>query len=271
MGGRVNSYIANPTFDPVAVRVRSTTGTAATPVIRRSPRPSENSSRYAPSTRTATGRLQVMDEQGVAGMLLFPTLGVGTRGSAPRRSRGLPPRSSTGSIAGSRRTGATASRGASLAVPYIPFLDPETAAAELQRRARPRCRRGQRSQRTGSRARRVPIAVRSGLRPFWGLAEEAGVVVATHAGVDGYDALVQMWEPGGSRELAVPIASPRGRHQGPGGLRLLRRRAVPSPLRTVPRAPAGQRRERRSWIPELLHRLDDAANRNPGLFRRIPS
>ena len=32
--------------------------------------------------------------------------------------------------------------------------------------------------------------------PFWGLAEETGVVVATHAGLDGYDALVQMWEPG---------------------------------------------------------------------------
>jgi hypothetical protein len=30
---------------------------------------------------------------------------------------------------------------------------------------------------------------------FWGLAAESGIVVATHVGLDGYDALVQMWEP----------------------------------------------------------------------------
>src|SRR3546814_18371228 len=46
----------------------------------------------------------------------------------------------------------------------------------------------------------VPGGHRSPFEPtydaFWGLAAEAGVVVATHAGLDGYDSLVQMWEPG---------------------------------------------------------------------------
>ena len=33
---------------------------------------------------------------------------------------------------------------------------------------------------------------------MWRLAAESGIVVATHAGIDAYDSLVQMWEPGGA-------------------------------------------------------------------------
>ena len=54
--------------------------------------------------------------------------------------------------------------------------------------------------------RNAPVPVPGGYRspfdpvydPFWGLAAESGVVVATHAGNDGYDALIQMWEPSGA-------------------------------------------------------------------------
>ena len=54
--------------------------------------------------------------------------------------------------------------------------------------------------------RNAPVPVPGGYRSpfdpvydaFWGLAAESGVVVATHAGNDGYDALIQMWEPGGA-------------------------------------------------------------------------
>src|SRR3546814_19647273 len=82
------------------------------------------------------------------------------------------------------------------AVPYIPLLDPVAAAEELQVVLDAGA--------VAVNVRNAPVPVPGGHRSpfeptydaFWGLAAEAGVVVATHAGLDGYDSLVQMWEPG---------------------------------------------------------------------------
>jgi hypothetical protein len=122
------------------------------------------------------------------------------------------------------------------AVPYVPLLDPAAAVDEL----RAALDRGAVAVNVRTAPVPVPGGYRSPLDPvydaFWGLAEEAGVVVATHAGLDGYDVLVRMWEP---------VAAAGRRDQGPGRRRLLRRRAVPPAVRAVPRAADGQRRERR--------------------------
>src|SRR3546814_19279404 len=82
------------------------------------------------------------------------------------------------------------------AVPYIPLLDPVAAAEELQVVLDAGA--------VAVNVRNAPVPVpgghRSPLEPTydasWGLAAEAGVVVATHAGLVGYDSLVQLWAPG---------------------------------------------------------------------------
>jgi predicted TIM-barrel fold metal-dependent hydrolase len=157
-----------------------------------------------------------------------------------------------------------------MAVPYIPFLHPETAVVEL----RDVLDRGA----SVVNVRNAPVPVPGGYRSpfdkvydgFWSLAEEAGVVVATHAGLDGYDALVQMWEPGASESsiFRSPLRGvlTKGRavsdYYGAALCHLLFERFPGLRMASVENGA--------SWIPDLLHRLDDAANRNPGYFREHP-
>ena len=127
--------------------------------------------------------------------------------------------------------------------------------------------------------RNAPVPVPGGYRspfdpvydPFWGLAAESGVVVATHAGNDGYDALIQMWEPGGA-ESSLFRSPLRGV--------VTKSRAVSDFYATAvchriferfPGLRLASVENGASWIPDLLHRLDDAANRNPGYFAQHPS
>jgi predicted TIM-barrel fold metal-dependent hydrolase len=106
--------------------------------------------------------------------------------------------------------------------------------------------------------------------PFWGAAAEAGVAVATHAGVDGYDALVQMWEPGGAESslFRSPLRGivTKGRAVADFyGAALCHKVFERFPALRMASVENGA-----SWVPDLLHRLDDAANRNPGYFADHP-
>ena len=69
-------------------------------------------------------------------------------------------------------------------------------------------------------------------------------------------------------ELAVPLAAPRRRHQGPGRQRLLRRRHLPQGLRAVPGLRAGQRRERRLVDPRPAPPARRRRQPQPRLLRR---
>jgi predicted TIM-barrel fold metal-dependent hydrolase len=269
VGGRINSYIANPTFDPVARpgslhdwyrgnprRQKITEAFGALEPIR-------------PEYRDRTARLRVMDEQGVAGLLLFPTLGVGIEEAL----RGDPQACAKvfhGFNQWLHEDWGYRNEDRMFAVPYIPFLDPDAAAAEL----RDVIDRGAVVVNVRNAPAPVPGGYRSPFDPvydgFWGLAEEAGIVVATHAGLDGYDAIVQMWEPGGSESslFRSPLRGvlTKGRavsdFYGAAVCHLLFERFPGLRLASVENGA--------SWIPDLLHRLDDAANRNPGYFRDHP-
>jgi predicted TIM-barrel fold metal-dependent hydrolase len=272
VGGTINSYVANPSFDPV-----SKPG-ALYEWYRGNPH--RHSIREAfgeleplrPEYRDREVRLKVMLDQGLAGMLLFPTLGVGIEGALSDD----PPAAAAVFSAFNRwlaEDWGYRYEGRMFAVPYVPLLDPAAAAAELRRLVN--------ADALIVNVRSAPVPVPGGYRSpfdpvydeFWGLAAEAGIVVATHAGLDGYDALVQMWEPSspGSTESSLFRSPLRGI--------VTKGRAVSDfyaaalchkIFERFPRLRMASVENGASWVPDLLHRLDDAANRNPGYFRDSP-
>jgi predicted TIM-barrel fold metal-dependent hydrolase len=272
VGGTINSYVANPTFDPVSkpgALYEWYRGNPHRQSIREAFGELEPVRR---EYRNRDARLAVMHDQGLAGMLLFPTLGVGIEGALCND-----PAAAAAVFSAFNRwlddDWGYRYQGRMFAVPYVPLLEPAAAAAELQRLLA-----------AGApvvNVRCAPVPVPGGYRSpfdpvydaFWGLAADAGVVVATHAGLDGYDAIVQMWEPAGSggTESSLFRSPLRGV--------LTKGRAVTDfyaaamchkIFERFPRLRMASVENGASWVPELLHRLDDAANRNPGYFQDAP-
>ena len=269
VAGTVNKYIANPTFDPCSkpgALYHWYRGNPDRHTIREAFGELEP---IRPAYRDRDARLAAMDEQGVGATLLFPTLGVGIEEAL----KADPDAAALAFAAFNRWVEDEWSfRYADriFAVPYVPMLDPGAAHAELARlleRGAPVVN-----------VRNAPVPVPGGHRSpfdpeydgFWGLAAESGVVVATHAGLDGYDALVNMWEHGGA-ESSVFRSPLRGV--------ITKGRAVSDFYgaavcqRLFERFPAlrmASVENGASWVPDLLHRLRDAANRDPGYFRADP-
>lgn len=269
VGGRLSSYVANPTFDPVAKPGSLFDWYRGNPAQQTIVEAFGELEPIRPEYRDRDARLEAMDDQGVAGALLFPTLGVGLEDTLRDD-----PEAAAGCFHAFNRwleeDWGYAYEGRLFAVPYIQMLDPQAAADELRRVLD----RGAVAVNVRNAPAPVPGGYRSPFDPvydgFWGLAAESGVVVATHAGNDGYDALIQMWEPG-SAESSLFRSPLRGV--------VTKNRAVSDFYATAvchriferfPSLRLASVENGASWIPDLLHRLDDAANRNPGSFARHP-
>jgi predicted TIM-barrel fold metal-dependent hydrolase len=268
VGGRVNKYIANPTFDPV-----SRPG-ALYDWYRGNPRRETIVEAFGAlepirdAYRDRDARLVAMDAQGVGATLLFPTLGVGLEEALA----GDPQAAAAVFTAFNRwleEDWGFRYRDRIYAVPYIPMLDPQAAHAELQRLLD----RGALVVDVRTAPVPVPGGHRSPFEPdydaFWALAAESGVVVATHAGLDGYDVLVNMWER--SSESSLFRSPLRGLLTKGRAVTDFYGAAVCQRLfERFPRLRFASVENGAGWIPDLLHRLADAANRNPGYFRDDP-
>jgi predicted TIM-barrel fold metal-dependent hydrolase len=269
VGGTVNNYIANPTFDPVSRPGALFDWYRGNPRRQRlveafgelEPLPAHYQDREA--------RIMLMDDQGLDAVVMFPTLGVGLEEALKDDP------DACASVFHAFNLWVDEDWGYRFenrifAAPYIPMLTPDDAVAEL------------RSVLEGDpvlvNIRNAPVPVRGGYvspfadayDPFWALVEESGVVVATHAGLDGYDVLVQMWENSGPESSlfrsplrgVVTKARAVSDFYAAAACQLIFERFPQLKMASVENG-AG-------WIPDLLHRLDDAANRNPGYFTDHP-
>ena len=268
VGGCLSSYILNPTFDPVARPGSLYSWYRGNPERQVLKDAFGELEPIRPEYQDRDARLAVMDEQGLGGALLFPTLGVGIEEAL----KGDPGAAAAVFEAFNRwleDDWGYRYEDRLFAVPYIQLLDPAAAAAELRRVLD-----------LGAAAiniRNAPVPVPGGHRSpfepdydaFWGLVNESGVVVTTHAGLEGYDAVVNMWESGTESSIfRSPLRGviSKGRavadFYGAAICQLLFERFDGIRFASVENGA--------TWVPDLLHRLSDAANRNPGYFTVHP-
>ena len=198
VAGKVNRFIPNPTFDPVAkpgcldeyFRGRNPEGKGIREIF-------GDLEPIAPAYRDRDARLALMDQQGLAACFLFPTLGVGMEESL----RGDPEALVAAFGAFNRwmdEDWGFAYRERLFAAPYITLVDVDAAVRELEwalsRDARVVVMRA------------APVSTPSAswspadrrFDPFWARAAEAGITVAYHSGDSGYLRYLEPWGVGGS-------------------------------------------------------------------------
>jgi predicted TIM-barrel fold metal-dependent hydrolase len=192
VAGRINRFIPNPTFDPVAkpgclddyFRGRSPADDIRAAFGELEPIRAEY--------RDPAARLPVMDAQGIDGCFLFPTLGVGMEEALI-----ADPEACHVAFESFNRwledDWGYDYKGRIFGAPYLTLLDPERAAAEAQRvvdrGARVAVMRaGPVRHPSGSRSPADPVYDR-----FWRTLEEAGVTVAYHSGEAGYGRYAADW------------------------------------------------------------------------------
>jgi predicted TIM-barrel fold metal-dependent hydrolase len=192
VGGKINRFIPNPTFDPC-----SKPG-ALIDYFRGKTSITDLHSAFgeldpiSPAYRDPAARVKVMDQQGLEGAFLFPTLGVGMEGA----------------LSGDRQAMLAAFRGFNrwllddwsydyqgrlFAAPYLTLADVDWAVDELEfvidHGARLiNMRPGPIEAATGNRSFGHPDH-----DPFWARVDEAGITVAFHAGDAGYGFMLEKW------------------------------------------------------------------------------
>src|SRR3546814_3634318 len=132
VGGTVNSYIANPTFDPVAKPGSLFDWYRGNPKQQQITEAFGELEPLRPEYQDREVRLKVMEEQGLAGMLLFPTQGVGVEHALrddPEACHSVMP----GFNRWLDEDWGYRFEDKMYAVPYIPLLDPVAAAEEIGR------------------------------------------------------------------------------------------------------------------------------------------
>ena len=186
IGGRVNRFIANPTFDPVVVpgcndlRFRGHVPEGV------DPRSLQQLAPLRPEFQDREERLRVMDEQGLAAVLLFPTLGCGVE-EALREDVGATMASLSAFNRWLEEDWGFSHLDRIIAAPMLSLADPEAAVVELDSLLE----RGARI----VHVRPAPVPSVHGPRslghpahdPVWARLAEAGIPVAFHLGDSGYN------------------------------------------------------------------------------------
>jgi predicted TIM-barrel fold metal-dependent hydrolase len=196
VGGKINKFIPNPTFDPVAApgvmdeyfRGRNPKGADVTKLF-------GELEPIRAEYRDRDARLAVMDEQGMAGAIFLPTLGVGMEQALVNDLPAM-----QAAFRAFNRWMAEdwgfAYRDRIFAAPYITLSDPANAVRELDWALERDARfvvmvGGPVMTAVGSRAPADPM-----FDPFWQLANDSGITVLYHGGESPYTKYLADWGEG---------------------------------------------------------------------------
>jgi predicted TIM-barrel fold metal-dependent hydrolase len=200
VGGRLNRFIPNPTFDPVA-----RPGCLDEFFRGNNPEASDMRTLFgqleplSPAYRDRDARLELLDRQGIEKCFLFPTLGVGME----QALRDDPPAERAAFRAFNRwleEDWGFHYQGRLFGAPYMDLSDVDDAVKELdwalERDVRVVCRvAGPIQTATGMRSPADPY-----FDPFWARVNEAGITVAMHGGDYGYGRYLEDWGEAGGLE-----------------------------------------------------------------------
>jgi predicted TIM-barrel fold metal-dependent hydrolase len=281
VGGKINKFIPNPTFDPIAApgsledyfRGRNTEGLDLKTMFGELDPITEH-----PEYRDREARVRQLGGQGLDGALLFPTLGVGMQEALRRDLPALHAAFSAFNTWLDEDWGFDRGDGRLYAAPMITLADPAQAEAEVSRVLD-----------LGARVLvTTPGPVPDGdggyLSPahpkfdgVWGLIAESGVPMVLHAGLSGVAHYGKFWsttEPGqgggggfeGFKHAAFPLVAFADR----GISDTLAAMVCHGLLERFPALRIASIENGAMWLPDLLRNLSDAYGKMPFAFKEHP-
>jgi predicted TIM-barrel fold metal-dependent hydrolase len=273
VGGRVNRFIPNPRFDPVALP-----GSLIEYFRGRNPGAEDIRTLFGqlepirPEYRDRDARLAVMDAQGVAGCLMFPTLGVGMEESLAHDPEAL-----VAAFSAFNRwledDWGYAYQGRIFAAPMLTLVDVDAAVAELTRvleaDARVVCIKGGPVHAVSSPTGLLSPADRH-FDPFWGLVNESGVTLGIHSGDAGYGRYLNDWEPFGDFEAfrQSPLRSVITADRPP--FETMAALVCQGLFDRFPRIRVASIEAGAEWVPALIKKLKKVYAQMPGAFASDP-
>jgi len=270
VGGKLNRFIPNPTFDPVA-------RPGCLDPYYRGINPRGLSIREAfgelepirPEYRDRDARLKKMDELRIEKAIYFPTLGVGMEEALKHDVEAV----HAAFEAFNRwllEDWGFAHQDRIFAAPYLSLMDPERAVRELEwvlsNEARfivmrPSFVYGK----GGSRSPADPC-----FDPFWQIVNDEGLTVVYHGGDAGYGAYMEDWGEGGTIQAfgASPLRSIALAHKPPFDLMaaLISHRL----FERFPNLRIASIEMGAFWVPWLLQTLERVYGQNPNAFAEDP-
>ena len=279
VGGKVNKFIPNPTFDPIAkpgsledyFRGRNAEGLDLKTMFGELDPLADH-----PGYRDRAARVRLLDEQNLEGALLFPTLGVGMQEALKRDIPALHAAFTAFNRWLDDDWGFDRGDGRLYAAPMIAFADPDLAAAEVALVLE-----------AGARILvtipgPVPDVHGDGyvspghprFDPVWRLIDEAGVPLALHAGLSGVQRYGGLWgtggEGGGAFEGFKHAVFPLVAFQDRGISDTFAALICHGVLERFPNLRLASIENGAMWAPDLLRNLRDGYGKMPFSFSEHP-
>ena len=271
IGGKVNRFVPNPTFNPIIVpgcldalfRGKIPEGVSPAELMKVEP--------IKPEYRDRDARLAVADAQGLDAVLLFPTLGCGVE-EALRHD--IP--ATMASLSAFNRwledDWGFAHRDRLIGVPMLSLADPAAALAELESLIA----RGARM----VHVRPAPVPGPNGTGhslgdklhdPVWARLADASIPVAFHLGDSGYNAFAAAWGASATFEgfgdmdvLSRVLVSDRAIHDTLASL------IIDGVFHRHPGLKVASIENGSDWVHLLVKRLRKQANQTPWIFHEDP-
>ncbi len=272
MGGRINRFIPNPTFDPIIVpgcidlmfRGQVPDGVDPRSLMQVEPLRAEYQDRAA--------RVEVVERQHLGSAWMFPTMGCGVEEALKHDVGATMATLSAFNSWLDEDWGFARPDGRIVSAPMLSLADPEAAVAELDRVLA-----------MGARIvhlRPAPVPGEHGTSrsfghpahdPFWARLVETGTPVAFHLGDSGYNAFSAMW--GGTAEfmaygrtniLSKILVSDRAIHDTMASM------LVDGVFHRFPELRVASIENGSDWVALLVKRLKKQANQTPWSFEEDP-